>query len=219
MSPQSTAISVSQLRAIVNGNVYVLNYEESGDFTAELPVDSGSNTIQLQVVDNAGEYFTTNFITVVVTLDRLDLRVVLTWDKGDSTDIDLHMFKAPASTTISPDYDDWRDNGLPHIGWYRKTSEAFGSTPEQNPFLDIDNTHGYGPETVVLQEATDGTYHIWVHTYALREGIGGTNATVRIYFDSEVYEFRKRLAKQWSTWEIAKVTIPSRHVISIDKLY
>lgn len=219
MSTQSTSVSIDQLRAIVNGSVFVLSYDADGDFEAELPVDSGSNTIQLQILSEAGDYYTTNVVSVIVTLERLDFRVVLTWDKGDSTDIDLHMFKAPASSRINADYLTWENNGFPHVGWYEKIPGTFGPTPERNPFLDIDNTEGYGPETIVFQEASAGTYHIWVHTYFLREDTGGTNATVRIYLNGEVYEFKKRLVTDWSTWEVATITIPSNQVTSIDALY
>lgn len=218
LSPFTTALTVTQLDALVNGTVYPVTYDEDGNFTQEVPVDPGPNTIHLRVFDDTGTAYTTDPITVAVSFERLDLRVVLRWDTGDWTDVDLHMFKQGAAEghTIDPDYFTWRDNGVPHVGWYSKNPNDFGSTPEENPFLDIDDTQGYGPETIVLQEMTDGNYHIWVHLFNLPGSHDATTATVDVYLGDQFQTFTKTLEEDWMTWYVATVSAPTGGIVHME---
>jgi hypothetical protein len=144
-------------------------------------------------------------------LDRLDIRVLLRWDTTGDSDVDLHMFKGAENPPA--DYNSWR-NREQHVHWANKTPLDFGTGPAQNPFLDIDNTRGYGPETIVLQEATDGQYHIWVHFY--NQGLDPvTNATVDVMLNEPGRaeplhrRFQKELTEDWEYWYVTTVNFPS----------
>jgi uncharacterized protein YfaP (DUF2135 family) len=209
LQPLTTLITIDQLEALVNGVIYVVGFDSGGSFDETLPIDPGSNTIQLRVRSTDGDAYTTPIIVVTVTFDRLDLRVLLRWDTTGDSDVDLHMFKGAENPPA--DYNSWWDDQ--HVYWRNKTPGDFGSTREQNPFLDIDNTVGYGPETIVLQEATEGQYHIWVHLFNQGDH-PVTNATVDVILNDPsrteaLHErFQTELTEDWEVWYVATVNFP-----------
>ena len=222
----TTALTISQLQAIVNGQAYEIQVAADGEFEQEVPLDPGSNTIQLRVFDDHGQAGTSAILRVTVTLPRIDVRVVLSWDT-DATDVDLRMFqRTPGEGNVGKSYDDWEYDFARHVFWLNDTPDDFGPSPASNPVLDIDDTDGYGPETILLQEAKPGHYHIWVHYYdAFGYGYYGyeevaSKATVRIIVngrtgDSKVYERVKTLTEDWEVWYVGTIVMPSGDLIQI----
>lgn len=155
-------VSITKVVIIINGVEYPIQVSNS-TFDAEFPVDPGENRIQIRVWDGNGNARTSTVIQIFVRIPRLDIRVVMTWDTDD-TDIDLHFLKRDRGEEHRFVHGD----GDRHVAYYNMRPSDFGVGAEQNPWLDIDNTRGYGPETIVLKEATAGDYHIWVYPYALR---------------------------------------------------
>lgn len=204
------SVSVSAGYALVNGREYMLSWDTSGDFSQPVPLNQGPNAIQLRF--RVGDYFSTSgIITVTVTLPRVDIRAVLSWDT-DVTDVDMHMFNR---TPGPPDADDWWATSG-HVSWMNAAPSDWGSGAAQNPVLDIDDTDGFGPETIVLQEAAPGRYHLYVHYYDAYGGSGLTasTATIRLWLFSgtpnQVYrEFSKRLTSDWEYWYVATIDMPS----------
>lgn len=217
----TTAITIDQLQAIINGTVYEIRVESDGDFDQVLPLDPGSNTIQLRVFDDQGHAGTSAILIVTVTLERIDLRVALKWDT-DGTDVDIHMFQRRSEEgNVFADYDAW--NSDRHVCWNNKSPSDFGTTEESNPILDIDNTEGRGPETILLQEAAAGQYHIWVHYFSAygydNEEIP-SKATIRITVnggtsDAEIHEFEKTLEHGWEVWYVGTIEMPSGRLIQV----
>lgn len=218
----TTAITISELQAIVNGNVFTMEVEDNGDFEQPVPLDPGSNTIQLRVFDDAGNAGTSQILRVIVTLSRIDLRVILSWDSL-GTDVDLHLFqRADDEPNVAADYDSWGDEER-HVYYYNKTPNDFGDLPENNPVLDIDDTDGYGPETILLEEATPGYYHIWVHYYdSFAPYVGNipSEATVNVIVNGGTdhvasYNFSKVLMEEWDVWYVGTIQMPSGNVIEV----
>lgn len=212
----TTALTVSRLQALVNGTVYPVEFGPDGSFSQDVPVDGGSNTIRLRVFDDNGAAYNTAPITVTVTLASLDLRVVLRWDQGGGTDVDVHMFKESAGHTVPRAYNSWDGRGLPRVGWDQKDPEDFGASTAENPFLDIDDTRGFGPETIVLQEMTPGNYHVWVHLYNLPSSVEQTKATVDITVKGVTRTFTKTLTDDWETWYVTSISAPSGDFVRIE---
>ena len=220
----TTAITIDQLQAIINGTVYEIRVESDGDFDQELPLDPGSNTIQLRVFDDHGHAGTSAILRVTVTLPRIDLRVILSWDT-EGTDVDLHMFQRTAAEgNVVADYDYWESHDLPrHVWYWNKLPEDFGNGPTENPALDIDDVDGFGPETILLQKAASGHYHIWVHYYdAYSYGFGevDSKATVRIVVnggtnDPKIYERVHTLTEGWEVWYVGTIVMPSGQLIQV----
>jgi uncharacterized protein YfaP (DUF2135 family) len=224
VSSLSTAITFSQLQAIVNGRIYEIQVEDDGSFEQEVPLDPGSNTIQLRVFDDHGHAGTSAILRVTVTLPRIDLRVILSWDT-EGTDVDLHMFQRTAAEgNVVADYDYWGSHDLPrHVWYWNKLPEDFGNGPTENPALDIDDRDGFGPETILLQKAASGHYHIWVHYYdAYSYGFGevDSKATVRIVVnggtnDPKIYERVHTLTEGWEVWYVGTIVMPSGQLIQV----
>lgn len=218
LAPGSTAITVDKLQALVNGVVYEISFDASGGFHQEVPVNPGPNTIQLRVFNEEGAAHSTEAIIVTVTFERLDLRVLLRWDTTGDSDVDIHMFqRSPSEAPPVParGFSVWGEwwNKDRHVYFANKTPQDFGSGTTQNPFLDIDNTEGFGPETIVLQEAADGDYHVWVHFY--NKGADPvTNATVDVTVNQPgaaapvTRRFTKQLTEDWEYWYVTTVSFP-----------
>lgn len=224
LAPQSTAITITTLQALVNGVVYPISIGSDGRFSQDVPVNPGPNTVQLRVFSEEGHAHSTEAITVTVTFDRLDLRVLLRWDTTGSSDVDIHMFQRNGSETppipvVGGSGGDWwsRDR---HVYYSNKTPTDFGSATDQNPFLDIDNMEGYGPETIILQEAPNGEYHVWVHFY--NQGSDPvTNATVDVTVNQPgraaplTRRFEKQLTEDWEYWYVTTVSFPDGNFMDL----
>ncbi|MBI3074313.1 MAG: hypothetical protein HYY84_19560 [Deltaproteobacteria bacterium] len=103
-----------------------------------------------------------------------DLHIQLVWDTP-TVDVDLHLLRAGA--TLS-----WFSADDCHF--QNRTPEWFTPSRYDDPRLDIDDTDGYGPENINVQQPTaspaDQPYKIGVHYYS-NDYIGATRATVRVY--------------------------------------
>jgi len=216
----NTAITIGQLQTIVNGLIYEIQVEADGSFEQEIPLDPGSNTIQLRVFDDHGHAGTSAILRVTVTLPRIDLRVILSWDT-EGTDVDLHMFqRSAAEGNVVADYFDWDADR--HVCWFNDRPGDFGPTEASNPVLDIDDRDGYGPETILLQEATPNYYHIWVHYFDawLGEEVPPAEAEVQIIVnagtaDARSYEFVETLDESKLIWYVGTIVMPSGELIQV----
>jgi hypothetical protein len=106
------------------------------------------------------------------------VKIVLDWG-ADPQDLDLHLEKERGSGgTSSPAY---------HIS-YRDTKKS----ADGNVWLDRDDTSGYGPETITINNLDPrAIYHIYVHNYSNRSqsanrSLAGSSAIVRVYMDNKL---------------------------------
>jgi hypothetical protein len=109
------------------------------------------------------------------------ISVVLSWNTNN-TDIDLHMTQ-PSNRPNAMDamfdqsYDCYYANRTPDWG-------APGTTTD-DPFLDVDDVDGFGPENINLQQTAPGTYDVFVH-YFNDPQLGTSNPTVEIHLDGQL---------------------------------
>jgi len=137
---------------------------ENGAFSQEIPLYAGDNDVVILATDentftNWAGYLRT---TIKSTASPSALTVTMNWDQG-SSDVDLHVLEPSRNGTEGR-----------HIFYYNPGSDS-GS-----PYLDFDNTAGYGPEHYYATESMRlpdpsnpgafttlyGTYQIRVHYYA-----------------------------------------------------
>ena len=87
--------------------------------------------------------------------EEIGLAIRLSWDV-DNTDVDSH-FIAPGGSFFHCDLDCHYQNPAPDWGVQGDWSD--------DPFLDVDDVDGYGPENINISEPQPGTYQFIVHYY------------------------------------------------------
>lgn len=96
-------------------------------------------------------------------------RIVLEWG-SEPQDLDSYLIG------------DSDDAGSVFVGYYRKTASSGGETLAE---LDVDDTNGYGPETITLYDL-NGVYRYTVVDYRLTNTLQEYGATVKVYLPGQV---------------------------------
>ncbi len=146
--------------------------------------------------------------------EELGLTIKLSWD-SDLCDVDSHFIQ-PGGTFFDCETDCYFGNPAPEWGTPGKWQD--------NPYLDVDDVDGYGPEHTNITEPVPGTYRFVVHYYDdSYEGSSSTdtNATV------EVYSYGQLLATYGPVhldvtnrnWDVFEVTWPSMQLTPLGNTY
>lgn len=126
----------------------------AASFETVVALQRGQNEIFI-LVSNAVCNTLSDAITVSwVPQNEFTFRVTLTWDTGEDTDVDLHV---------------WNPDGT-HCGW--EMPNVGGSE------LDVDDIYGYGPENITVRAINPGRYRVAVNAWYLGDRL--VHATVRI---------------------------------------
>jgi len=137
------------------------------NFTPDI---AGEYLLRVTVTDDDGE--TASCETTVLAFSDEGLRVEMFWNTGGSSDMDIHLAREEASRWFSSDdcyYANCNASDGDVLEWY-----APGIA--DNPSLDLDDTNGFGPENINIDEPEPGVYTIGVHAFSGRSGV-----TVRVY--------------------------------------
>jgi hypothetical protein len=135
----------------------------------------GTYVVRLVVINEKGISSVPAECTVEAVSDD-DLAVKLLWNNKNS-DIDLHLIRPEGEFgNIQSDCYYW--NCSPQYSGERPDWGVEGDTKD-DPFLDIDNTDGIGPETVTINKPDNGTYTVVVHAYDTSNG--PSTAVVKAY--------------------------------------
>jgi len=132
-------------------------------------------------------------------------RIVLTWGPYPE-DLDAHL------AGPSPDGNNF------HIWWDSKT--LIGG----KNFLDIDDKHSYGPETITIYKPAMGEYTYAVHNYSNRyshnsRDLSFSGARVDVYGNGMLKaSFTVPYDKEGNVWEVFKIT-GSHQVVPINAMY
>jgi hypothetical protein len=147
---------------------------------------AGSYTLTVTVTDNEGD--TASCVVTITAIPPQDLHIQLVWDKSWG-DADLHLLRPGLSTTT-----DWYRIGPPTAEYdcffANKVAKWPPSGGAGDASLDIDDTDGYGPENINIDNSpAAGVYHVGVAYYCshsigpgmIDPGNGPAAGTVRIY--------------------------------------
>lgn len=157
---------------------------------------------QLVVVDEDGlssspETFSVNVTPAPNPVD-LPLRVEVAWNT-DTVDVDLHVLEESAGGAfgVAP-YDCFYGNATPDWG---------AAGPDNDPIYSNNDSDGYGPENITIPNQDPGTtYRIVAHYYS-DDGVGPTDATLRVYLSESIeYEATMTLLTSGQMWEVATIT-------------
>ena len=107
-------------------------------------------------------------------VEEIGLRIKLSWDSND-TDVDSHLIR-PGGSFFDCESDCHFGNPSPDWG--------IKGDWKDDPFLDVDDVDGFGPEYINISEPMVGTYKYVVHYYDdTHEGSSSSpaNATVEVW--------------------------------------
>jgi hypothetical protein len=175
-------------------------------FSFWLPV-SGHYEVKLTVINDIGVASGDTAASRVAfdVSPPAELHVALTWD-DPTNDQDLHVTRVGAATDLLCSSNNDCYFGQKQPVWF--TSSEAGIGP--NPRLDIDDTHGSGPENVNIDTPEPATYRVYVHYYAGAsaddDGLATQN-TVKIYLNGVLRgEFDRTLQQRGDLWAVADIT-------------
>jgi len=147
--------------------------EASGIYSLDL--SSGDRTITVTAANfdtsrkelhiSAGDLIQNTQFNLSPTLSSdQSLRIVLSWLDAPQ-DLDAHLLTPSISGTVY------------HIFW---NNEGSADAPPYAS-LDVDETEGYGPETITIHDLQPGTYHYWVRRFSDDAELAGSEAVVEVY--------------------------------------
>ena len=160
-----------------------------GAFSQEVPLYNGDNDVVILATDRNTFSNWAGFLrdTIKCSASVASLTITLTWDQ-DASDVDLHVLEPGAEGR--------------HI-YYSNKGDSYGT----NPYLDLDNTKGFGPEHYYAKEGMTlpgstslyGQYQIRVHYY--RDHDDNTESTQPITWHLHVkYLAYKNVATGQEIW-------------------
>ncbi len=171
------AVPINSTLIFVDNHKYTAELV-NGAFSKEVPLLTGDNDVVILATDTSTFFNWAGFLqdTIKSTASQSAMTVTLSWDQ-DTSDVDLHVLEPGTEAR--------------HIYYSIKGNE--GTTP----YLDMDNTHGYGPEHYIATEgsaipgATNlyGTYQIRVEYYADHSG-QDTPQTISYHLDMKYLAFK-----------------------------
>lgn len=147
--------------------------DASGEYTLVVPSGiqelsasyTGYYTLTADLYVNADENHTQNFsLSPIISAGSGTMRMVLTWGESPS-DLDSHL--------LTPEID-----GIEHHVYFGDHGDSL-SAPYAR--LDVDDTSGYGPETITIYEAQPGTYRYYIYNWSGTPDIAGCGAQVQLY--------------------------------------
>lgn len=145
---------------------YVLENLPPGNYTVTAwGYDYTSATFDVVVL--AGVVTPNQDASIAPLLPAGNVQIVLTW-QAEPNDLDSHLFTPSI------------DGGTYHISYQLRGDEA------SPPFaaLDVDDTSGFGPETVTIRQVFPGVYVYRVYNYTGSPSLAGSGARVDVYDDT-----------------------------------
>jgi hypothetical protein len=162
----------------------------------------GVYTVRLIVINSKNVYSNPAECNVEAISDD-DLMIKLFWTNKNS-DLDLHLI-SPAGTYGDPGTSCYYWNCSPQYDGQRPDWGVPGDTKD-DPFLDVDNTSGLGPETIYINKPENGTYRVIVHAYDLSKG--PSTAIVKAFAHSDEVNSKQLLMTETNTcWEVFTIDV------------
>ena len=136
-----------------------------GKYTVYVSAD-GYTEEQFELEVPVSDIFVKDF-GISPTLSAGQIRIVLEWG-GTPRDLDSHLEGTSSNgTNVRVDFTN------------RQVTSGSGTLAE----LDIDDTDGYGPETITINES-GGNYDFYVYNYSGEGSIATSGATVKVYLNN-----------------------------------
>jgi len=176
--------------------------------TRFFPDIAGEYRLSLTVTDDDGDVASCTFL--VRALATEGLRIEMNWDT-DGTDMDTHLLRPlPEGTSWFNDndcyYANCNESGGDLLDWG-------GPGTDDNPRLDLDDTDGFGPENINVDEPQPGVYRVAIHAFrgtgrvSVRIYCGGSTTTPRQTFGPTTIRGSGGSSRNNDFWKVADVEI------------
>lgn len=121
--------------------------------------------------------------------------IVLRWDTNLS-DMDVHFLR-PGGRMFANDGGDC---------YYAQMEPDWGRIGDRtdDPFLDVDDTDGFGPETINMSSSAAADYELWVHSFSDQRR-RTTRATVEVYLGGTLAGTFTQAMDCLDTWHVGTV--------------
>jgi hypothetical protein len=137
--------------------------------------------VTVSVTEGESTYIPEASIFANPVLPEGDIRIVLTWG-CEPEDLDLHL--------LTP--------GNDHVFFEDEAPEGAGAR------LEVDDSTGYGPETITITERLPGAYTFFVYNFSGYPEITSSKAVVRVfYIDGLLKTYNIPTEGEGRYWEIA----------------
>ncbi len=148
---------------------------------------------------DGGAGFTRTHVALVVSVVAppptvTAMTIQQTWD-ADDTDVDLHLVRPDAAYYSIPGDCHWRN---------RSPEWGDAADPTDNPYLDVDDTNGFGPEIITLEHTEQGRYLVYSHYYSDHRN-GPTNVAIEIHVGGEYVATVRRLLTSGDVWLVGAI--------------
>lgn len=179
-------VSVTTADVVSSAEVVVRKGKDTkdGESVAEVSVDSGNYSVELETGDYTFEVSASGYkkeyfnvyvsgadqkkdFSISPSLAEGEIRIVLEWG-ATPYDLDSHLI---GTTSDGKEVNIYFGNAMAVSG---------SNTIAQ---LDVDDIDGYGPETITLSRP-DGTYRYRVHRFSLDGSLATSGAVVKVYVGS-----------------------------------
>jgi hypothetical protein len=184
---------------------------------------AGTYRVELQLLENGQGVTCSPAFAVVFAQPGEDIAVELTWvtpgdsnrddsGAGSGSDLDLHFLRRGVGAC-------W--NNIPYDCHWRNKLPDWGVVGDDNDNagLDLDDTDGWGPENVNLNNPQDGVYSVGVEHWD-DWSFGPSTVQVRVYVFGELrFEAERTLTAEKQFWHVADVSWPDGRVELVDRVY
>ena len=165
----------------------------------------GRYSVALRVQDQQGSWSSFATVSFEAKPNRA-LWIELTWDRNDH-DVDLHLIRTgDRNLAFDAEQDCYFRNCIPPtVG---VSTLNWGSRSEgDDPFLDVDDVDGLGPEVISIPSPEDNmTYLIALHMFRL-DFAGATTVSLKVLVDGEVVsELSREMGSHNDWWEAVRLT-------------
>ncbi len=218
---ETLALQHSWNLTVPPGSATTLSGATTANPTTDPYVDLvGTYVGHLTITDSGGATDTCD--QTIEVLPQENFRVELFWDEED--DFDLHLLEANDGTGAQGST--WSDGDC-HFANCQSLGLDWGVSGDiyDNPYLDLDDIPGYGPENINITDPAlapyEGWYRIMVHDYtgSTEDNYGTTNGTVNIYLNNvlvQTYGFS--MTDDGDEYWVAEIEWPSGQVVACNGL-
>jgi len=191
-----------------------VNDPAQSNFSLWLPL-AGRYVVRLHVRNNLGitSGVTDTSDIEIFAIPNSRMHIQLVWDHP-TNDQDLHVTSVATGDMVcgAPGDCFWGNCKLECLqpdSDCRDAPQWFSSDPAYegpNPRLDIDDTHGLGPENINIDAPLPDRYRLYVHYYTLVDrSDDATQSTVRIYIDGQLVAEYRRVLEPDDIWRVAEI--------------